>query len=361
MPTFSFQPGVSVSGQLALGASPAHQPVAVRSAPLRPVEGRRRGLGRRGQEARGDGQEQHAANAHHTSGRNPWHPTPSAATRAPACRSTADAARRETTRPTAATAASSSSTGASDGSVARSARPGSVATSAAPVPIPRPSSSKQRRLREHQGPHVARAVADRAQQRELAALLEGVADQDRPDAERPEQQAQAAERLERGDVGVLDAVEGRETGRRRLGVEAEVREARLERFDHRRLAAGLGLDQEEAIAFVVRERGLEVALARHELGLQQSRPQRAHDLHPHARCRRAPTSRRAAGGARTRAHPRPRSRGSPRPARRARAAATGWPSLAGRRGEAASGTRSVPRPGSWPRVRSASAARADTG
>ena len=50
-----------------------------------------------------------------------------------------------------------------------------------------------------------------------------------------------------------------------LGVEAEVREARLERRGHRRLAPGRGLDQEEAEALGLREGGLEVALARHEL------------------------------------------------------------------------------------------------
>ena len=52
------------------------------------------------------------------------------------------------------------------------------------------------------------AVAHRAEESQLPALLQGVACQDGGQAQDAEEEPQGPEGLEGGDVGVLDAVEG---------------------------------------------------------------------------------------------------------------------------------------------------------
>ena len=70
-----------------------------------------------------------------------------------------------------------------------------------------PGAEQQCRFGQHHRRQPRPVVADGAQQRELAPALGHVAEHHRGQAERPEQQAEAAERLERRQVGVLDAVE----------------------------------------------------------------------------------------------------------------------------------------------------------
>ena len=69
---------------------------------------------------------------------------------------------------------------------------------------------------------MAAAVADRAEQRELPAPLEHISQDDGTEADDADQQTEAAERLERREVRVLDRVELREPRRRRDGVGADV-------------------------------------------------------------------------------------------------------------------------------------------
>ena len=110
----------------------------------------------------------------------------------------------------------------------RSSAAGAMATSAQTAPTASPQPSSNSVLGEHDREQVDAAVADRAEQRQLAPPLEHVAQQHRGEADRAEQQPEAAERLERREVGVLDPVELRQPlgGRHRVG--AEVAQALLD-------------------------------------------------------------------------------------------------------------------------------------
>ena len=139
------------------------------------------------------------------------------------------------------------------------------------------------RLREHHDPDVAGAVADRAQQRELAPLLEGVADQDRPDPERAEQEPERARAS-----GTWRCRCSRRGGTRRAARPPSSRRSRSPRGATRAprpppARARTGPRSGRSGSPRPPGSGLEVALARDQLRLQQARPQRRNHAHAHAR------------------------------------------------------------------------------
>ena len=127
------------------------------------------------------------------------------------------------TSPAASTARSSSQPPAVSGSRApRSIAAGRDATSALSAPAARPHPSRTAFSDRMMAKRCAAAVADGAQQRQLAAALEHVAQQDRGEPDGADQQPEPAKRLERREVGVLDGVELRQPLRGGHGVGAEV-------------------------------------------------------------------------------------------------------------------------------------------
>ena len=109
-----------------------------------------------------------------------------------------------------------------------SAAAGKVATSAQIAPATRPHTSSSALSATTIMKRRLRLVADGAEQRQLAAPFEHVSQQHRGQADGAEQETQAAERLEGGEVGVLDTVEFRQPIRRPHGVGAEVARAFLD-------------------------------------------------------------------------------------------------------------------------------------
>ena len=336
MPTLSFQPGVSASGQLARGASPATCPS--RSGPRHCGQSGRRGPGVAASDARGD--ETGAGTRRTLIG------PPDGIPGSYSERSDSSTGRREHG---GRGQARDHEAGRGHGGEQQQHRgerrqrgalgeAGQGRDERRAGADPEAQQQQQRGLREHHGPHVARAVADRAQERELAALLEGVAHEDRPDARAcraagPGPRASGTWRCRCSRRG------GRPRGAtpRSRRVEAEVREARLERSRATAaLAAGRGLDQEEAIAVGLGERALEVALARHQLALEAAPARSAATTRTRTPVSPSVHVSPSRGGARTRGRSASAITGNrPVRVRRARAAATGWPCSSGGRGQAA--------------------------
>ena len=106
------------------------------------------------------------------------------------------------------------------------------------VPITSPTPTSERAFGRDERAQVARGESDGPEQAELASPLEHVARQDRGQPERPQQQPQRAERLERREIGVLDLVIRGEPRPRVGDVHAEVRQSIFEqRRDRGRLSA----------------------------------------------------------------------------------------------------------------------------
>ncbi len=81
---------------------------------------------------------------------------------------------------------------------------------------------EQEILTQHDREQVSRPVADGAQERQLTAPLEDVAQHDRREPDRTDQQTETAERLKRRQIGVLDGVERRQPFGREHGIGAKV-------------------------------------------------------------------------------------------------------------------------------------------
>ena len=84
-----------------------------------------------------------------------------------------------------------------------------------------PRHQQEQRLGPDHHRDVPRVVADGAQQRQLAPALEHVPEHHRGEPDRPEQQPEPAQRLERREVGVLDPVKRVEPLDRAHRVDAE--------------------------------------------------------------------------------------------------------------------------------------------
>ena len=119
----------------------------------------------------------------------------------------------------------------------------------APTARPQPSSSAFSASDDRE--EVAAAVADGAEQRQLAPPLEHVAQQHRREPDRAEQQPEAAERLERREVGVLDAWNS--ASRSTVGTASAPRSpaALLDRGGDRGRPLGRRLDQQEPVALLL--------------------------------------------------------------------------------------------------------------
>ena len=130
---------------------------------------------------------------------------------------------------------------------------------------------------------VRPAVADSGQQRQLAPPLEHVAQQHRRQADRAEQQTETAERLERRQIRVLDAVERREVlaglerrRRRRRSVPARSPDATS-------ATVGRGLDQQQLEARLIGKQPPEVRLRHQQLALEDAVAKRGHEPQRHRR------------------------------------------------------------------------------
>ena len=118
---------------------------------------------------------------------------------------------------------------------------------------------------------MAAAVADGAQQRQLAPPLQHVPEQHGRQPQRAEREAEPAEQLEGREVGVLDAVEAGEALGGGRGVEAEVGEALFERGGDLGRTLGRGhVEEEEAVALLLGEEAEEVALRHQQLALKDA-------------------------------------------------------------------------------------------
>ena len=187
VPTLSFQPGASVSGQLARGReSRSASPSRSGSAPLRPVG---RASARRRREAARVRTSTRRARARHSRSYSERSDASTGRRSTAAGGQRATRAGRRRPRPPragehrgerAAASRARASAGQDRDERRRRCRPRG------------PGSSSSAVSREHHASGCApRAVADRAQQRQLAAPLEGVAHQHRAEADRAEQQARA--------------------------------------------------------------------------------------------------------------------------------------------------------------------------
>lgn len=132
-----------------------------------------------------------------------------------------------------------------------------------PAIRPRPSSV----LSQDHAANAACPVSHGLEQGQLAAALEGIAEEHRGQSHRAEEKAQGAQDLESGDAGVLDAVVCAEADGGLGDVETEVREGRLEAGGYVGVAARRSVEEEEPVAVLVGERPLEVAFARDQLAL----------------------------------------------------------------------------------------------
>ena len=115
---------------------------------------------------------------------------------------------------------------------------------------------------------------ERPERGELAAALEHVAQENDPQADGAQQEAQPAEGLEGGDVGVLDRLKARDALGRGGDVEAEPVETALQDLGDGSLGevvARRGLDQEERVAGLAREVFEEVLLRDQQLALEEER------------------------------------------------------------------------------------------
>src|SRR5690348_8842108 len=118
---------------------------------------------------------------------------------------------------------------------------------------------------------MLRAITDGSQQREFFSALHYITQENRAEPERAEQQAESAERLERGEIRVLDAMISSETPGSGDDVEAVIGESFFElRFQRRP-----SIDQKITIALLRGKRSDEIFIGDDELALENTVVQRA--------------------------------------------------------------------------------------
>ena len=124
---------------------------------------------------------------------------------------------------------------------------------------------------------MAGVVADRPHQGELAAALQHVAQQNRAEPERAEDETESAQGLKGREIRVLDTMKRREAFRGRDDVESEIDQPILERRAHLGRTLGRRVDEEEAVPVVVGKHALEVTLADQQLALEDAVRERPDD------------------------------------------------------------------------------------
>ena len=160
---------------------------------------------------------------------------------------------------------------------------GAMATRAAATPMASAGDDEREMLAEDEALQVPARITGGAEQRQLAPPFQDVARDDRGEADDAEHQAEAAQRLKRREVRVLDAMIRLQPTRRLLRVEAERLEAVFEGARRRRDALGRrrgDRHQKHPIAGLVRKDLLERAIANQDLALQHRIGQRADDAEP---------------------------------------------------------------------------------
>ena len=104
--------------------------------------------------------------------------------------------------------------------------------------------------------------------RELAAALQGIAEQEYAQPQRAQHEAETTEGLEGSEIGIFDGVEGLEPRRAQRGVEAVGRECF---FQCRGQAVGrVGLDQEVAVAAAGGKVGGEAVFGDEQFALEEA-------------------------------------------------------------------------------------------